>query len=142
MTEFERCLEERRIIRVEATYKMIGKELDGAIYDLRSAEESSHTGDYKWASIQAYYSMFHAAKALVLKKGYREKSHYCLLVALRELYIKSKELGQELADSFELAMDSRHEADYALMFDEDSAKIAIENAKIFLRKTQELLKNG
>jgi uncharacterized protein (UPF0332 family) len=25
--------------------------------------------DYKWASVQAYYSMFHAAKALVLKKG-------------------------------------------------------------------------
>ena len=46
--------------------------------------------------------MFHSAKALVLKKGYREKSHYCLLVALRELYIKSGELTKDVADDFEL----------------------------------------
>ena len=38
-------------------------------------------------------------------------------------------------------MDIRHEADYALTYDEDSAKIAIENAGRFLHRTQTLLKN-
>ena len=119
---------------------MIEKELEGAKYDLSSAEESLHDEDYKWASVQAYYSMFHAAKALIFKKGYREKSHYCLLIALRELYVKTKKLNSEFADNFEMIMDIRHEADYALTYDEESARIAIENARNFLEKALALLK--
>ena len=119
---------------------MIKKEVEGAKYDLLSAEESIHDEDYKWASVQAYYSMFHAAKALVLKKGYREKSHYCLLIALKELYVIPRELDPEFADNFEMSMDIRHEADYALIFDEESAKIAIENGRKFLEKALALLK--
>ena len=128
-------------MRVDISDKMIEKELEGAGYDVGRAEESLHGGDYKWASVQAYYSMFHAAKALVLKKGYREKSHYCLLVALKELYVKANELEQEFVDNFEMVMDTRHEADYALIYDKESAEIAIENAKVFVHKTQGLLKN-
>ena len=100
MNEFERCLKERRIVTIEASREMIEKELEGAKYDLSSAEESLHDEDYKWASVQAYYSMFHAAKALVFEKGYREKSHYCLLIALRELYVQTKKLDSEFADNF------------------------------------------
>lgn len=141
MNDFEKCLKERRILKIDASNEMIKKEIEGAKYDLSSAEESLNDEDYKWASVQAYYSMFHAAKALVLKKGYREKSHYCLLIALRELYVKSKELNAEFAENFEIGMDIRHEADYALTFDEESAKIAIGNAGKFLKKTLVLLKN-
>jgi uncharacterized protein (UPF0332 family) len=140
MNEFEICLKERRILKIEASNEMIKKEVEGAKYDLLSAEESIDDEDYKWASVQAYYSMFHAAKALVLKKGYREKSHYCLLIALKELYVKPRELDPEFTDNFEMGMDIRHEADYALIFDEESAKIAIENARKFLEKALALLK--
>ena len=140
MSEFERCLKERRLLKIELSYRMIEKELEGAKYDLMRGEESLHDGDYKWSSIQAYYSMFHTAKALVLKRGYREKSHYCLLIALKELYVNTGELEQEFADNFEMSMDIRHEAEYALTYDEDSAKIAIENARRFLHRTQTLLK--
>ena len=100
-----------------------------------------HDKDYKWASVQAYYSIFHAAKALVLEKGYREKSHYCLLIALRELYVRTKELDPEFADNFEMIMDIRHEADYALTYEEESARIAIENARKFIDKALSLLRN-
>ena len=140
MNEFEKCLKERRILKIDASDEMIQKEIEGAKYDLSSGEESLADEDYKWASVQAYYSIFHASKALVLKKGYREKSHYCLLIALRELYVKSKELDSEFAENFEIGMDIRHEADYALTFDEESAKIAIGNARKFLEKTLVLLK--
>ncbi|MBI5001228.1 MAG: HEPN domain-containing protein [Euryarchaeota archaeon] len=143
MSEFERCVEDRRLIHVQASDKMIEKESNGAKYDLKRAEESLRNGDCKWASVQAYYSMFHAAKALVLRRGYREKSHYCLLIALRDLYVNAGELGEEFADNFEMAMDIRHEADYALSYDEESAKIAVRNAERFLHKAQEMLaRNG
>ena len=140
MNEFERCLKERRILKFDASREVIEKELEGAKYDLSSAEESLHDKDFKWASVQAYYSIFHAAKALVLKKGFREKSHYCLLIAVRELYVKTKELDPEFADNFEMIMDIRHEADYALTYEEESARIAIENASNFLERAQALLK--
>ncbi len=141
MNEFKRCIKERRILKIDASNEMIKKEIKGAKLDLLSAEDSLNDEDYKWASVQAYYSMFHAAKALVLKKGYREKSHYCLLIALRELYVKPRELDTEFTDNFEMCMDIRHEADYALTFDEESSRTAVKNAKTFLKKAIAILKN-
>ena len=139
MNEFERCLKERRLIEIKPSKEMIKKELKGAEYDLASAEESLQDGDYKWSSVQSYYSMFHAAKALVLKKSYREKSHYCLLVALKELYVKAGELESECIENFEMSMDIRHEADYALLYEEESARLVYENAERFLDKTRSIL---
>lgn len=37
-------------------------------------------------------------------------------------------------------MDMRHEADYALIYDEESSRIAVKNAKKFLKKAIALLK--
>ena len=34
--------------------------------------------------------MFHSARALLYSKGYREKSHYYLLVAMHALFVKNK----------------------------------------------------
>lgn len=129
MNEFEDCLKNGRIIKIEPTGEMIVKEMTNAEYDLSRAEGSLLAKDFKWASVQAYYSMFHSAKALVLKKGYREKSHYCLLVALKELYIKPGELAKDVADDFEMCMDIRHEADYGMIYSEESARLSIEAAR-------------
>jgi uncharacterized protein (UPF0332 family) len=111
---------------------MIEKEMKAARIDLETAEDSLSRGHVKWASVQAYYSMFHSAKALVLSKGYREKSHWCLLVALRELMVETGELDEEMADDLELAMGVRHDADYALEYNERNAKRVIEKARVML----------
>jgi len=87
----------------------------------------------------AYYSMFHAAKALVLAEGYREKSHYCLIVAVNELYVKKGRMDKEMLDNFELCMRLRHDADYGSLYDKDSARAAINYAKVFLSITKKLL---
>ena len=83
--------------------------------------------------------MFHAAKALVLKKGYREKSHYCLIIALKELYVKEKQLKSETVENLELCMNLRHQADYGLSYHQESAKTAIKYAEEFLDATLQLL---
>lgn len=89
--------------------------------------------------VQAYYSMFHAGKALVLKKGYREKSHYCLLVALKHFYVKQGTLSSETIDNLELCLRLRHDADYGLMYDKESAETAIRYAEQFLSIVKKLL---
>lgn len=139
MNEFQKCLEQRRIVKIIPTQELIEKELTHAKYDLKSAEESLEKEDSKWSSVQAYYSMFHTAKALVLKKGYREKSHYCLIVALRELYITTGELDANIGEDLEHCMDIRHEADYGLTYDIESAELCIDAAKRFLDSGRVLL---
>jgi uncharacterized protein (UPF0332 family) len=137
---FKKCLEQKRIVKIIPTKEMIDKELASAKYDLKMADESLMKNDSKWASVQAYYSMFHSAKALVLNKGYREKSHYCLIVALRELYIKTEELDKEIGDDLENCMDIRHEADYGLTYDTESATICIDAARNLLESADNILK--
>jgi len=139
MNDFERCIKERHLLTIKATKEMIEKETTSADYDLSRSKESMRDEDYKWASVQAYYSMFHAAKALVLKKGYREKSHYCLIIAIRELYVKDGTMNDELADTLELCMHLRHDADYGLIYDKESAETAIRYAQQFLSVTKKLL---
>lgn len=139
MNDFEQCIKERHLIKMRASNEMIQKEITSAEYDLERSKESIKDEDYKWASVQAYYSMFHAAKALVLKKGYREKSHYCLMVAIRELFVKEGTMSEEVADTLELCMHLRHDADYGLIYHQDSAETAIRYAQQFLSKTKKIL---
>ena len=118
---------------------MVDKELDAAEHDIESAKVSRERGDAKWASVQAYYSMFHCAKALVLAKGYREKSHKCLGIALGELYVKTEEIDERTVGDFVMAMDLRHEADYGLAYSADGARLAFGMAKRMLEATRGLL---
>ena len=94
-------------------------------------------GNFKWAIIQGYYSIFHAARALVYSKGFREKSHYALLVAIQELF--HDELESFLIQGFGDAMNLRQTADYGLTFSEEGAFNVIETAEKFLLKTKEIL---
>ncbi len=139
MNEFERCLKVGRIVRFEVDREMIGKELETAAQDLDAARGSLASGNAKWASTQAYWSMFHSAKALVLSKGYREKSHWCLLVAVRELLVRTGELDAEQADDLELAMAVRHEADYALQYDAVTAARTVGMAERMLGESRKIL---
>jgi len=137
MNEFRRFIEERKLTRIRIDRKLVLKEIDGATSDLEEAKDSLSRKKFKWATIQGYYSMFHAARALVYSKGFREKSHYALRVALRELF---SELEEDVIRSFEEAMSLREEADYGLIFSEEGATEVINNAERFLKKAKELLR--
>ena len=139
MNDFERCIKERRLTKIKPSNEMIQKEVESAEYDLERARNSLGEDDFKWAAVQSYYSMFHAAKSLVLKRGYREKSHFCLIVALRELYVKEDRLNTETVENLELCMSLRHEADYGLTYHQESAETALKYAEEFLKEVFNLI---
>jgi uncharacterized protein (UPF0332 family) len=116
---------------------MVSKELDGAKDDLETAKKSLRAGDYKWATVQAYYSIFHAARALLYNKNFRERSHRGLLSALKLLY-PSRIIGSIMED-FSEAMRLREQADYGLVYSEDSARVSVEDAESFLEETTKIL---
>ena len=90
--EFEQCLENKKIVPFKQGKELVKKELVIAESDLSDAKAGYQDQRFKWSTIQAYYAMFHAARALVYSKGYREKSHYCLAVALRTLLVEEGKL--------------------------------------------------
>lgn len=137
---FRRCLEKKKLVRVEIDRRRIQKEFDSAIYDLKMANDSLGRKDFKWATVKAYYAMFHLAKGLLFTKGYREKTHFCLMVALKELLVDKGELHDRHLKNFEDAMGLREAADYESKFSETGAIETIENAKEFLNKVKDLLK--
>ena len=138
--ELRKLIEERKLLKIKPDRKLVTKEMKGAEYDLRRAQESLDKKDTKWATVQAYYSMFHAARALLYSKGYREKSHTALRIALKELFEAPAQLDSESIRSFEYAMDMREEADYRLEFSESSAIELLDEAKGFLEMAKQVLR--
>jgi len=131
-------LEERRLVRIKPDRRLVLKEIEGAKADLETAKKSLQDENFKWAIIQGYYSIFHAARALLYSKGFREKSHYAILVAIQELF--ANELETSLIQGFEDAMNLRQTADYGLTFSEKGAFNVIETAEKFLLKAKEILR--
>lgn len=75
---------------------------------------------------------------MLFSRGFREKSHYALLLALRELF--SGELERSLIGKFEDGMELRQEADYGLKFYETGAVDTVEGAEELLKRAKEILK--
>ena len=137
---FKRCLRDGKLVKEGLQPDLVKKELDAAESDLESAKKSISEGDFKWATVQAYYSMFHTAKALVLSEGYREKSHLCLSIALKALYIDANRLEKKHFDRFRDCMNLRKDADYGLVYSESSAKTAVEWTEEFLEDAKAVIK--
>jgi uncharacterized protein (UPF0332 family) len=137
--EFRACLRRRDIAPFKAAPSLVPKELGQADYDLQVAKNSCDAGEYKWATIQAYYAMFHAARALLYAEGYREKSHYCLSVALLELYVDTGQLPLSLVKNFDRAMLLRESADYKGDFSEAGAREVISDAEGLIAIAKQLV---
>jgi uncharacterized protein (UPF0332 family) len=132
-----KLLEERRILRSRTSSRMVAKELKGSELDLATAKASYEAGDHKWATVQAYYSIFHAARALLYNRGFRERSHRGLLRALAELYPRNT--LSDMLVVFEESMSLRENADYGLVYSEHGAGEALENAEVFFETSRMIL---
>lgn len=126
---FRDCIVRKRIFPFEAAKYLVEDEFKDAKEDLKSAQEEFSKKGIKWATIKAYYAMFHTARTLLYSKGYRERGHYCLYLAMHEFFVKENILEHDLVEAFYNCMILREEADYKRTFSEESAALAIESAK-------------
>lgn len=137
--KFEECLKKKGL-RISADAKrLVKKEVEAAKNDLKEAEEGLKREAFKWSTIQSYYAMFHAARALIYAKGYREKSHYCLRIALEELYVVPGDLPAHIIDAFQVGKELRENADYESHFSEIGARKLVKAAQEFLQHAKRLV---
>jgi len=137
--DFQKCLENKKIKPFPKGKVLVSKELEIAEDDWKTAKESLTKKNYKWSTIQSYYSMFHAARALLYHQGYRERSHYCLVVGIRELYVNKNLLNSSLLEALQLGKTLRENADYYAEFSQSEAKNMLDKTKEFLDETRKIL---
>lgn len=137
--EFEDCLKNNKIRKFTQGKSLVKKELDTSEKDLVEARESLEREKFKWATIQAYYSMFHSARALLYNKSYREKSHYCLIVALNSLYVETGKLSVPFVEGLQRGKRLREDADYYEEWSKMGAEEMVNTAKEFLEATKKLV---
>lgn len=135
----QECIEQGYLRRMEPDQKTIEKELKESEYDLERAIHALEEKDFKWCIVKSYYSMFHAARAVLFSLGLREKRHFAVQVVLEDLNKKGK-LESIYLDYFSSAMEWREAADYRYSHSEETAIDIVEDAKKFLSKMNELLK--
>ncbi len=138
--DFKKGLESKRIIRFEEGEKSVRNEISAAQDDLSEALDRFDKEKFKYATITAYYSMFHSARALLYSQGYREKSHYYLLVAIRALFVEKDLMAEKLLNEFHEAMVLRENADYNSQFSKEGAQAGINTAKEMLALAKSILK--
>jgi uncharacterized protein (UPF0332 family) len=130
--EFKECLEKKKLVRFSLAKRLVKTETEQAKNDLVDAKDSLKAKKYKWATIQAYYSMFHAGRSLIYRKGYREKSHYALMIALKTLYSEEGWVSRKILDDFQTAKNLREEADYHATYSKEGAQSLVETAEDFI----------
>lgn len=139
--EFKKCLERGKIKKFSPGPRLANKEIRLANEDRQAAIKSMSEGNMRWSIIQAYYSMFHSARALLYSRGFRERSHYCLIEAVRDLFVKAKKLDPLLLEALQEAKTLREEADYYGDFSELNCRKIVKKAEKFFQAAAKIVKN-
>ncbi len=126
----EKELEQKARKRLEKA----GKKLDAAMLLLRD-------GFFDDSVSRAYYSMFHAAKALLTLKRLDPKKHKSVISLFGLHFVNKGVVDRYLGRALGYAKEMRETGDYEEFAetDEATAKMVIEDAEAFLKKVKTVL---
>ena len=100
---------------------------------LNSAVKNVNMNEYKTANNRAYYSIFHAMRAVLALDEVDFKKHSGVIAYFREHYIKNGVFTRKCSDIISSASLIRNKSDYDDFYIAEKAETMeqIENAKIF-----------
>ncbi len=105
------------------------------------AREALEAKLYDTSILASYEAMFHAAKALLIKDGYREKSHYCVARYIEYTYSKKGLMGVKLVVMLDSYRELRHQTAYNIEYEAtmEEAKEAVKDSETFVKEMVKLL---
>ena len=86
--------------------------------------------------------MFHSARALLYSKNLRERSHYCLIAAIKALYVDTKKIPKSYLEALQEAKNLREDADYYNSWSQAGCENLLKIAEEFTKKAASILKNN
>lgn len=137
--DIESCLQEGFLQRIKVERDLIEKELEEAKYDLEKAKHAIEEDDFKWSIVKSYYSMFHAARAVLFSLGLKERRHFAIRVVLENLNMEGK-LESKFISDFSAALGAREDADYRYTYSQETAAYLSRAAGDFLAGMKKLIK--
>ena len=132
------CVNKGYLVKLEPDSELAAKELTESDYDMAHSASTLEEEDFKWSIVKSYYAMFHAARALLFKLGYREKKHFAVVVVLDDLNKKGK-LEPNFIDDFKAAISAREDADYHYIHSKEAAQYNLKIAKEFTARIKKLI---
>jgi uncharacterized protein len=124
-------------------------QLDLAIYrlekaegDLDSAELEFNNNKFSQSINRSYYSMFHTVRSLLALDKFDSKKHSGVISYFNMHYVKSGKIETEYSKMLSIAFRIRNKSDYNDFFiaTREEAEVQLENAKKFLKRIQEFIK--
>jgi len=106
-----------------------------------TAEQNLNNNRYMDANNRAYYSIFHAMRALLALDGVDFKKHSAVISFFREQYIKTSRLDRTLSDIIGRASIVRNKSDYEDFYitSKEEAEEQVSDAKLFIDSVEEYL---
>ena len=138
MKKVDEMIEERALRETGVDAEKIKRSLEVAEAKLIESKNLFSAGFYDTAYLTLYTSMFHAARSLLYRDGYQEKSHFSVYYYLLERY--SDKLPKSLLNSFNEFRDHRHEILYGFegKNDKEEVEMAIIDSEEFLEEVKRL----
>ncbi|MCD6227373.1 HEPN domain-containing protein [Candidatus Micrarchaeota archaeon] len=139
---FEECVRKNLIKKNSSAKVRVDKSLMTSERFLIASQKNYEIKQLEMTLIAAYNSIFHSARALLFSKGYVERSHYCLFIALKEMY-KDDHKMSEILPRIDKIRVSRHNTQYSgEIVLEKEAEFVIETAEDFLTLVKNILKKS
>ena len=106
---------------------------------ISAAKSLLESENYKSAANRAYYTVFHAMRAVLAFDKIDMKHHSGIIAEFRRLYIKTGIFEAELSKIISVLSDSRNDSDYDDFFIVSKEEVAeqIKDAELFLVKIKE-----
>ena len=110
---------------------------------LRVAQNNLHGGYYGSSVNRSYYALFYAASAMILSVGESRKSHYGLMSAFRQQFIKTGKWPLEFSDLYGDLLEARETSDYAIfvLISKEDAQDSLEKARRFVTQAEKWLRD-
>ncbi|WP_456453625.1 HEPN domain-containing protein [Thermococcus sp.] len=113
---FEACIERGYFERIEPSEELARLSINRAKETLISAGKNFEINVYEGALMLAYLAMFHAARAVLYRDGWREKSHARVSAYLREFYVGRGKMGLKWIRYLDYVRNLRHQSQYDVGF--------------------------
>ncbi len=135
------------------TLRKIQGHVEKAEHNLKFVKGAIGIGFLDWAIVGCYYSIYHVALALIMKRGYFSNNHEATIcILIREYYQQSLSCGdiQLVAGAYldtrdilfyAHSRDERQRASYStnISFDLGEVTELCERTQLFVRKAEEIL---
>jgi len=139
MIDFEECVEKGLLRRIPPSREKAIQSIEKAKQLLEEAKANLEENRTNSTIIVAYLAIFHAARAVLFKDGYREKSHECIIRYLEEKH--PKKINPKQIENLEKYKNERTHTQYDITYNpnEEQAEKMIKFTKQFIQNIEELV---